>query len=128
MANTLLAMCKPYHTIQSNTKPYHSAALWQFSMGHSLLTASRPNTFIGRIRQMDGISAPSSFKENIARIANAVTITLYSKVIVHIVVLNCRKCNQCLKCQVSGHKNFQQISKLSKNLKNFQKSEFFSKI
>ena len=24
--------------------------------------------------------------------------------IVHIVVLNCQKCNQCLKCQVSGHK------------------------
>merc|ERR1712051_50630 len=23
--------------------------------------------------------------------------------IVHIVVLNCQKCNQCLKCQVSGH-------------------------
>ena len=30
-------------------------------------------------------------------------------VIVHIVVLNCQKCNQCLKCQVSGHKNFQKI-------------------
>ena len=30
-------------------------------------------------------------------------------VIVHIVVLNCQKCNQCLKCQVSGHKNFQNI-------------------
>ena len=29
--------------------------------------------------------------------------------IVHIVVLNCQKCNQCLKCQVSGHKNFQKI-------------------
>ena len=26
-------------------------------------------------------------------------------VIVHIVVLNCQKCNQCLKCQVSGHKS-----------------------
>ena len=30
-------------------------------------------------------------------------------IIVHIVVLNCQKCNQCLKCQVSGHKNFQKI-------------------
>ena len=49
-------------------------------------------------------------------------------VIVHIVVLNCQKCNQCLKCQVSGHKNFQKIWKLSKNLKTFQKSENFSKI
>ena len=38
-------------------------------------------------------------------------------VIVHIVVLNCQKCNQCLKCQVSGHKNFQKIWKLSKHLK-----------
>ena len=26
-------------------------------------------------------------------------------VIVHIVVLNCQKCNQCLQCQVSGHKS-----------------------
>ena len=34
-------------------------------------------------------------------------------VIVHIVVLNCQKCNQCLKSQVSGHKNFQKA-------KNFQ--------
>ena len=46
-------------------------------------------------------------------------------VIVHIVVLNCQKCNQCLKCQVSGHKNFQKFWKLSKNLKTFQKSENF---
>ena len=30
-------------------------------------------------------------------------------VIVHIVVLNCQKCNQCLKCHVSGHKNFQKL-------------------
>ena len=63
-----------------------------------------------------GFGRPSSgvnlfLSENIARIANAVTITLYSKVTmqVHIVVLNCQKCNQCLKCQVSGHKNFQKI-------------------
>ena len=35
-------------------------------------------------------------------------------VIVHIVVLNCQKCNQCLKCHVSGHKN---SPKLSTNLK-----------
>ena len=34
------------------------------------------------------------------------------KVIVHIVVLNCQKCNQCLKRQVSGHNNFQKIWKL----------------
>ena len=44
-------------------------------------------------------------------------------VIVHIVVLNCQKCNQCLKCHVSGHKNWnhseniQKLSKLSKLLK-----------
>ena len=49
-------------------------------------------------------------------------------VIVHIVVLNCQKCNQCLKCPVSGHKNFQKIWKLSKNLKTFKKSKNFPKI
>ena len=40
---------------------------------------------------------------NIARIANAVPVTLYSRVTVNveIVVLNCQKCNQCLK----GHKS-----------------------
>ena len=36
-------------------------------------------------------------------------------VIVHIVVLNCQKCNQCLKCHVSGHKKFQKLWKLPKN-------------
>ena len=48
---------------------------------------------------------------NIARIANAVPVALYSRVtmIVNIVVLNCQKCNQCLKCQILGHKNFQKI-------------------
>ena len=49
---------------------------------------------------------------NIARIANAVPITLYSRVtivivIVNIVVLNCQKCNECLRCQVSGHKSLE---------------------
>ena len=41
--------------------------------------------------------------ENIARIANAVPVTLYSRdtMNVEIVVLNCHKCNQCLK----GHKS-----------------------
>ena len=36
--------------------------------------------------------------ENIARIANAVPFTLYSRVAMNneIVVLNCQKCNQCL--------------------------------
>ena len=40
--------------------------------------------------------------KNIARIANAVPVTLYSRVTVNVqlVVLNCQKCNQCLK----GHK------------------------
>ena len=42
---------------------------------------------------------------NIARIANAVPVTLYSRVTVNvkIVVLNCQKCNQCLK----GHKSLE---------------------
>ena len=30
-------------------------------------------------------------------------------VIVHILVLNCQKCNQYLKCHVSSHKNFQKL-------------------
>ena len=48
-------------------------------------------------------------------------------VIVHIVVLNCQKCNQCLKCHVSGHKIFQKIWKLLRNLKTFWKSRKKSK-
>ena len=38
------------------------------------------------------------FRKNIAKIANAVPVTLYSRVTVNveIVVLNCQKCNQCL--------------------------------
>ena len=42
-------------------------------------------------------------KKNIARIANAVPFTLYSRVTMNdeIVVLNCQKCNQCL----TGHKS-----------------------
>ena len=41
--------------------------------------------------------------KNIAKIANAVPVTLYSRVTVNveIVVLNCEKCNQCLKCHKS---------------------------
>ena len=41
--------------------------------------------------------------KNIARIAKAVPVTLYSRVTmnVEIVVLNCQKCKQCLK----GHKS-----------------------
>ena len=44
---------------------------------------------------------------NITRIANAVPVTLYSRVTVNadIVILNCQKCNQCLKCQVSGQES-----------------------
>ena len=43
------------------------------------------------------------YKQNIAKIANAVPVTLYSRVTVNveIVVLNCQKCNQCLKGQRS---------------------------
>ena len=46
--------------------------------------------------------------KNIARIANAVPVTLYSKVTMNvgIVVLNCQKCNQCLK----GHKSLRLVS------------------
>lgn len=57
-----------YQTIPYQTKPYYNipnytVALWQLSMGHSLLTPSRPNTFIGQIRQMEAISVPSSFRQ-----------------------------------------------------------------
>ena len=44
--------------------------------------------------------SPYKYNKNIARIANAVPVTLYSRVTVNveIVVLNCQKCNQGLKC------------------------------
>ena len=47
--------------------------------------------------------------KNITRIANAVPVTLYSRVTmnVEIVVLNCQKCNQCHK----GHKSLGLIFK-----------------
>ena len=48
-------------------------------------------------------------------------------VIVHIVVLNCQKCNQCPKCQVSGNKSFQKFRKSEFFFKNL-KSEIFLKI
>ena len=92
----------------------------------------------------------NNLRENIARIANAVTITQGLHVNVNIVVLNCQKCNQCLKCQesifwksenfpkiwkFSGNlkilrksKNFLEIWKFSENLKIFRKSENFLKI
>ena len=54
---------------------------------------------------MAGAKTPQErpISKNIARIANAVPVTLYSRVImnVEIVVLNCQKCKQCLK----GHKS-----------------------
>ena len=58
---------------------------------------------------MAGAKTPQErpISKNIARIANAVPVTLYSKV-TNNVVLNCQQCNQCLKCQVSGHKNCHQ--------------------
>ena len=45
------------------------------------------------------IYLPQEYEENIARIANAVHVTLYSRATmnVEIAVLNFRKCNQCLK-------------------------------
>ena len=48
------------------------------------------------------VALTSDWLKNIARIANAVPVTLYSRVTlnVDIVILNCQKCNQCLK----GHK------------------------
>ena len=52
--------------------------------------------------------------KNIARIAYAVPVTLYSRVTVNveIIVLNCQKCNQCLK----GLKFFDGVLQLSLSL------------
>ena len=59
-----------------------------------------------------------TINRNIARIANAVPVTLHLRVTVNveIVVLNCQKCNQCLK----GHKSlglfFEGVLQLSLSL------------
>ena len=57
-------------------------------------------------------------KKNIARIANAVPVTLYSMVTVNveIVVLNCWKCNQCLKSHKSLGLFFEGVLDLSLSL------------
>ena len=59
-------------------------------------------TIEGTKMKMRGVKKGSKWK-NIARIANAVPVTLYSRVTmnVEIVVLNCQKCILCLK----GHKS-----------------------
>ena len=56
------------------------------------------------IRSAYGVREDIFIKQkNIARIATAVPVTLYSRdtMNVEIVVLNCQKCNQCLQ----GHKS-----------------------
>ena len=55
------------------------------------------------------------FKKNIARIANVVPVTLYSRVTVNVesVVLNCQKYNQCLKCHKSQGLFFEDFLHLS---------------
>ena len=57
-------------------------------------------------------------KKNIARIANAVPVTLYSMVTVNveIVVLNCEKCNQCLEGRKSLVMFFEGVLQLSWSL------------
>ena len=60
---------------------------------------------------MAGAKTPQErpISKNIARIANAVPVTLYSRVTLN-VVLNCQKCNQCHKCQGSGFEDVFQMS------------------
>ena len=73
-----------------------------------------PSTFLS-LSIMARLHAIKVIKENIARIANAVPVTLYSRVTVNLesVVLDCQKYNQCLK----GHKSlglfFQAVLHLS---------------
>ena len=54
-------------------------------------------------------------KLNIARIANAVPVNLYSRITVkvEIVVLNCQNCNQCLKGHKSLGSHFQGVLSMS---------------
>ena len=56
--------------------------------------------------------------QNIARIANAVPVTLYSRVTVNveIVFLNCQKCNQCLKAHKFLGLFFEGVIQLSLSL------------
>ena len=58
-------------------------------------------------------SVCSSANKNIARIANAVPFTLYSRVTMNdeIVVLNCQKCNQCLTYHKSSKKSPKEVQK-----------------
>ena len=74
--------------------------VWSFNT----LTSTRP--FVCRGLDYD---------ENIARIANAVPVTLYSRVTVNVesVVLNCQKYNQCLKCHKSHGLFFEDVLHLS---------------
>ena len=60
-------------------------------------------------------------KKNIARIANAVPFTLYSRVTMNdeIVVLNCQKYNQCL----TYHKSSKKVQKKSKKSSNKSKKK-----
>ena len=65
-----------------------------------------PAVFRGNLINFQSINESFSIKllnRNIARIANAVPFTLYSRVTMNdeIVVLNCQKCNQC----PTGHKS-----------------------
>ena len=53
---------------------------------------------LSTLTMSDRWEAFTNILKNIARIAKAVPVTLYSRVTVNveIVVLNCQKCNQCL--------------------------------
>ena len=73
------------------------------SLVDQLSKAMRILTNIAKGRGLAHTTEVTSSLKNIARIVNAVPVTLYSRVTVNveIVVLNCQKCNQCLK----GHKS-----------------------
>ena len=67
------------------------------------LLSRRPNEPKSKLDHPFWFGHTKAQLKNIAKIANAVPVTLYSRVTVNvaIVVFNCQKCNQCLK----GHKS-----------------------
>ena len=88
------SMCIGKYLHMAIPDSYKNKYIYHLSSSHS----QRPClSILGKIYEIQLIV------KNIARIANAVPVTLYSRVTVNveIVVLNCQKCNQFLK----GHKS-----------------------
>ena len=73
---------------------------------------------LSTLTMSDRWEAFTNILKNIARIAKAVPVTLYSRVTVNveIVVLNCQKCNQCLEGRKSLGMFFEGVLQLSWSL------------